>query len=273
MARYQLEPIMPFSVRHAIALTSFLLVFKSAAVLAQHGGYSGSQHAPAASTSGAEAQGAFAVRSFGAFREMIQKQDYAPKAVLGDVKALGATDAVGAVSGLRGEITMIDGRFVVSYGGGCTTCPPAHAVSAAFLGAGKVTEWSRAIPFPADLSGKARDDYIIAQAKSAGLDTSKPFPVRLKGTLINVAMHVIEAPNAGFTGHGSKVPMAKQDEYKHKTLTGEVVGLYAPADMQGVLSHPGEPFHFHWVDDQRTRTAHLEAFGLQEGAVLILPTK
>lgn len=264
---------MPISVRPTLALASILLVFSPAVVLAQHGGHDGSQHASAASMSGPEAQGAFVVRSFGAYRNMLQKRDYAPKVILGEAKALGATDAVGAVSSLRGEITMIDGRFVVSYGGGCTNCPSPHSETATLLGAGQVTEWSQAILLPADLSGKALDDFIIAQAKSAGLDTSKPFPVRLKGTLINVAMHVIEAPNAGFTGHGSNVPMAKQDEYKHATLTGEVVGLYAPADMQGVLSHPGEPFHFHWVDDQRTRTAHLDAFGMQKGAMLVLPKR
>lgn len=204
---------------------------------------------------------------------MVRKQDYALKAVLGEVKALGATDAVGALTGLRGEITMIDGRFVVSYGGGCANCPPAHTETATLLAAGKVTEWSRPIVIPADLSGKVLDDFIIAQAKSAGFDMSRPFPVRLKGTLVDVAMHIIEAPNPGFAGHGSKVPMAKQDEYKHPNLTGEVVGFYAPADMQGVLSHSGEPFHFHWVDDQHTRTAHLDAFGMLKGAMLSLPKR
>lgn len=252
-------------------LASFLLVLGPATVLAQHGGQDASQHASPASASGPVARGAFAVRSFGAFREMVQKQDYALKVVLREVKASGVTDAVGALSGLRGEVTMIDGRFVVSYGGGCSDCPPAHSETAALLGAGKVAEWSQPMLLPADLAGRALDNFIIGQARLAGLDASKPFPVRLKGTLLNVAMHVIEAPNPGFTGHGSKVPMAKQDEYKHPALTGEVVGLYAPADMQGVLSHPGEPFHFHWIDDQRTRTAHLDAFGMLKGAMLLLP--
>lgn len=264
---------MPFSGRPLLALASFLILFSPVVVLAQQGGHNERQHVPPASANSPEPLGAFAVRSFGAFGEMVQKQDYAPKVVLGEVKALGATDAVGALSGLRGEITMVDGRFVVSYGGGCSNCPPAHSETATLLGAGKVTEWSQPMLLPADLSGRALDDFIIAQAVSAGLDTSKPFPVRLKGTLVNVAMHVVEATNPGFTGHGSEVPMAKQDEYKHPTLTGEVVGLYAPADMQGGLSHPGEPFHFHWVDDQRTRTAHLDAFGMPKGAMLVLPKR
>jgi acetolactate decarboxylase len=267
-----MEPTMPPITRPALAI--LLLVATASTATSQHGTHTphaGSPHAPHSPAGNAAPQGAFAVRSFGAFRDMVQKQDHRPRVTLGDIKASGATDAVGAVSGLRGEITMLDGRFVVSYGGGCSQCPAPHAETATLLGAGKVAAWSQPIALPADLAGKALDDFIIAQAKAAGIDTSRPFPVRLKGTLIDVAMHVIEAPNPGFSGHGSNGHMAKQDEYKHAVLSGEVVGLYAPANMQGVLSHPGEPFHFHCVDDERTRTAHLDAFGMRKGATLMLP--
>jgi len=271
-----MEPAMPPISRPAVA--TLLLFATATAAPAQHGtlhqgAHGAGPHAPAAPNASAAPQGAFAVRSFGAFRDMVQKQDHTPRVNLGDVKSAGATDAVGAVSGLRGEVTMLDGRLVISYGGGCRHCPPPHAETATLLGAGKAAAWSPPIALPADLSGKALDEFIVAQAKSAGIDMSKPFPVRLKGTLIDVEMHVIEAPNPGLSGHGSKVHMAKQDEYKHATLPGEVVGLYAPTSMQGVLSHPGEPFHFHWVDDARTRTAHLDAFGMRKGAALMPPLK
>lgn len=258
---------------HPRILLAVISALAPAGVSAQHHGQHPPANASAVAPAVSEPQGVFAVRSFGAFRNMMQKQDYTAKIVLGEVKGLGATEAVGALSSLRGEITMIDGRFIVSYGGGCANCPPPHAEDATLLGAGRVAEWTPPISLSADLSGRALDEFILAQAKSIGLDMGKPFPVRLKGMLLNVEMHVIEAPNAGFTGHGSKVHMAKQDEYRHGSLAGEVVGFYAPSAMQGVLSHPGEPFHFHWVDEQRTRTAHLDAFGMQSGALLMLPKK
>jgi hypothetical protein len=231
------------------------------------------EHRAHAGPVSSEPRGAFAVRSFGAFRNMVQKSDFTPKILLGDAKGLGITEAVGAVSGLRGEITAIGGRLIVSYGGGCTNCPAPHTETAALLGTGRVAQWSTPLALPADLEGRDLDAFIIETAKKAGLDLTQPFPVRLTGTLINVAMHVIEAPRDGFTGHGSQVPMAKQDEYKHAALAGDVVGLYAPKDMRGVLSHPGEPFHFHWVDEQRTRTAHLDSFGMKAGSSLLLPVK
>jgi acetolactate decarboxylase len=204
---------------------------------------------------------------------MMQFKDYASKIALAHVKSMGSTHAVGALSDLRGEITMIDGRFVVSYGGGCNACSPPHSETATLLATARVAEWSRPIALESALSGVQLEAFIVAQARAAGLDMTKPFPVRLKGNLTDVSMHVIEAPNEAFTGHGSRVHMAKQDDFRHATLPGEVVGMYAPPSMQGILSHPGDPFHFHWVDMERTRTAHLDGFGMEKGSELILPIR
>jgi acetolactate decarboxylase len=218
------------------------------------------------------AMGSFQVRAYGAFRLFMQKQDYSSKVGLAEAQAPGATDGVGALSDLRGEISLIDGRYIVSYGGGCKgACPAPHAEQAALLGTGRVKAWHAPVPLPETLLGKAIDDFIVAQAKSKGIDTETPFPLRLTGTLVKVEMHVIEAPNAAFTGHGSKVHMAKQDEFKHEWITGEVVGFYAPSTMHGVLTHPGELFHFHWIDEAGSRTAHLDAFGMEKGSMLLLP--
>lgn len=252
-----------------IAATAVLFLGAAPAAIAQHHGSSAPKNAEAPSS--AEPQGLFGVRAYGAFRLFIQKQDYSPKVGLAAARAASPTDAVGALSGLRGEISMIDGRYIVSYGGGCATCPPPHEEKAGLLGTARVGAWHEPIILTATLEGKALDAFIIAQAKAKGIDIAKPFPLRFSGQLVNVRMHVIEAPNAGFTGHGSVIPMAKQDEFTHQQIAGLVVGFYAPQTMFAVLTHPGEPFHFHWIDEGRTRTAHLDSFGMAKGASLLLP--
>jgi len=257
----------------AAALAGLAAVTIITAAQAQHNAQHVRRHgdAAAAPAHAAQPQGPFGVRAYGVFRDMAQGQDYRPKVGLGAVKAEGGTDAVGALAGLRGEITMLDSRFVVSYGGGCATCPPPHEEKATLLATGKVAHWAEPVVLPETLNGRALESFIVDKAKTAGLDTSKPFPVRLKGTLTDVSMHVLKAPNGRFTGHGSAHPMAEQDEIRAATIAGEVVGFYAPPMLAGVISHPGEPFHFHWVDETRTKTAHIDAFGMAMGATLSFP--
>ena len=113
--------------------------------------------------------------------------------------------------------------------------------------------------------------WVVEQAKAAGIDVTMPFPVRLKGTLTGVKMHVIRAVNPSFKGHGSLHAMADQEDIAAAKIDGEVVGFHAPPGLQGVITHPGKPFHYHWLDIGRTRTAHLDAFGMAKGAMLLLP--
>lgn len=259
--------------RLSIALLGLAMIATVGLARAQHHpapprGHSSAQHVDPA---GIHQPFAFSV--YGAFRDMMQKKDYTPKVELGKLLSQGATDAVGAASGLRAEITIIDNKLLVSYGDPCLNCPPAHSETATLLVAGKVSAWSDPIPLPADLTGHALDRFIIEQAGKAGLDMSQPFPIRIKGTLTNVAMHVIKAANPKFGGHGSGQPMALQEDIKAASIDGAVVGFYAPEALRGIVTHPGEPFHYHWVDTARTKTAHLDAFGIAMGSTLMMPKR
>lgn len=166
---------------------------------------------------------------------------------------------------------MVEGKLLVSYGRPCPNCVAPAAEKATLLATGRVKTWKPAIILPNDLSGAALDTFIIEKAREAGLDVGQGFPVRLAGSLIDVKMHVLSAANPNFKGHGSGHAMAEQQEIAVARIEGEVVGFYAPSPLQGVITHPGEAFHFHWLDTARTRTAHLDAFGMARGALLLLP--
>lgn len=241
----------------------------ASAASAQHNQPHGKRPA-AEAASEASVSRPFSTQVYGAFRSMMQN-DNAPKVALGQAMAKGTNIAVGAASGLRAEITVVDGKPIISYGNACPTCPPPLAETATLLAAGKVTTWAPPIELPNELSGHSLDRFIIAQAVKAGLDMKQPFPLRITGTLTNVAMHVIKSANPKFGGHGSGEPMAFQEEIKATKIEGEVVGFYAPENYMGIITHPGEPFHYHWVDASPTRTTHLDAFGMAKGAQLVLP--
>ncbi len=204
---------------------------------------------------------------------MVQQQDYSAKVQLKSVMQSGATETVGAAAGLRGEITSIDGKLLLTYGGPCPSCGHPGEDHATLLVSAKVVAWQPPVALPSDLAGGNLDAFIIERAKAAGIDVGKPFPVRIAGTLVDVKMHVIRAANPAFKGHGSGHPMTDQVDIAAERLEGEVVGFYAPEPMQGIITHPGEPFHYHWVDTGRTRTAHLDAFAMAKGAALSLPMR
>jgi len=58
----------------------------------------------------------YAIESFGAFRLLILEGDFTPKVTLAKVMAKHPTTGVGAVADARGEITIYDGKLIISYG-------------------------------------------------------------------------------------------------------------------------------------------------------------
>jgi acetolactate decarboxylase len=213
----------------------------------------------------------FGFKAYGVFRTMITERNYRPVVRLKEAFAGATTDAVGAVSGLRGEISMIDGHPIVAYGADCgRACPSAAAESATLLATAAVRNW-RSIPIEKDLDAKAAESFIREQARPNGLDETKPFPFRIHGAITDFVMHVNAAPNPRFSGHGSFDEMAITGLAKGPRLDGYVVGFYAPPALQGVITHMGDYFHSHYVDEKRTATAHLDTFGIAAGSTLFLP--
>ena len=239
----------------------------SAALLFALGGSVQAQHQPQA----AAPDYPFGFNAYGVFGQMITQRNYQPVVALKDAFAGGTTDAVGAVSGLRGEISMIEGRLIVSYGADCAAaCPAAASETATLLATALAQHW-QSIVIDKDLDAEALEDFIRAQAKAKGVDDSKPFPFRIIGTITNFVMHVNAAPNPRFKGHGSFDEMAITGLAKGPRLAGFVVGFYAPPPLQGVITHMGDYFHSHFVDEQKTATAHLDTFGVAAGSTLQLP--
>jgi acetolactate decarboxylase len=227
------------------------------------------QQAPAAGVQAAEYP--FGFKAYGVFSRMITQRNYLAVVALKDAADGRATDAVGAVSGLRGEISMIEGRLIVSYGVDCgAACPTAATETATLLATASAQHW-RSVAIDKNLDAKGVETFIREQAKANGLIETKPFPFRINGAITDFVMHVNAAPNPRFKGHGSFDEMAVTGLAKGPRLAGSVVGFYAPPALQGVITHGGDYFHSHYVDEQRTTTAHLDIFGIAAGSTLLLP--
>lgn len=231
------------------------------------------QNHPHASAMATVPQGPFQIESFGSAREMMHRQDHAVKVRLKDVLSKDNVYAIGAVTGLKGEISVVNGKALVSIGTRTGQEPLVGSpsdVGATLLVSAVVTSWLE-IDIEKDLDGKELRQFILDTAKEHGLSTDQPFPYMIDGKLRNYSMHTLAGVNPKFGGHGSGQQMAEQFDQSGEMISGKVLGFYSAHSLSGVISHPGEFFHDHFVGKGDEFTSHLESFEIARGSHLLIP--
>jgi|GEM_PF-620533 len=214
----------------------------------------------------------FGVTVYGNFKRMMDAGDYTPKVKLGNALSGNGVYAVGALSGLRGEITVIDGKPYISLGSaGSQRLMPDAGLNeeATLLVTAKTSEWKK-ISIPKDMSQAEFEAFVIDSAKKEGLDMSKPFPFVLNGDISNYKLHVVAGPKPKGSGHGHGSAKVQYNA-SGNLIKGRLVGFYSGAELSGVISHPGELFHVHIVDTEETISAHMDSYGIRKQSVLLIP--
>ncbi len=212
------------------------------------------------------------VEHWGTLREALRDGQDQARVAVAEVARKGVY-ALGALEDLRGEITVVDGEVWISEGHAerpSTTRGLTTDASATVLFAAEVHSW-RAIVVETDVDPSELDAYIAQQARSLGIDTSRPFPFLIEGGLRHLDMHVLagECPiRARMLGEEMSSPAY---QLHSPSVEGRLVGMYA-ADSSGILCHMGSSTHVHVLLDQDGGlTGHAETVGLAAGAVLELP--
>ena len=109
--------------------------------------------------------------------------DFSPKVHLARAPANYPTPGVGAVSDARGELTIYDGKLIISYGR-AAAYPPAEAERAALLAVGTAAFW-QSIAVEHDVPPEAIEMFLAHMAVAHGLDPNGPFPIQIRGTLLS----------------------------------------------------------------------------------------
>jgi hypothetical protein len=173
------------------------------------------------------------IETFGVFRNLMMTGDFSPKVRLADAMAKHPTTGVGALSDARGEITIFDGKLIVTYGKPNT--PTDANVSAALLAMGSVAEWQR-VQVGRDVGPSEIESFIATTAHAHGIDTQKSRPFQVRGLLVSYVMHVNAEAVPG--PHGMELPMAVTVGRKgDDPIDALVSGLYVSPDLVGVATH------------------------------------
>jgi hypothetical protein len=183
---------------------------------------------------------------------------------------------VGALAGLAGEVTILDGQVWVARAdgddvrmSGPTPMPGDHAT---LLTVATVQQWQRVeCAMEGPVTGEALERLIERSAQAVGVDTDRPFPFVIDGVVEQLEIHCVN----GFCPHASGPVPADAKPWRWSAddpLPVRIVGFYAPG-AAGVMTHHGTSLHIHALLDAKGRvlTGHIDAVTLRPGASLRLP--
>lgn len=212
------------------------------------------------------------VRHFGALREIMHEGRTGPSVQLRDVVPGPHAYGLGALSGLRGEVTVLDDVVWLAYprpDGAADVRRDAGVDEAATLFVvASVARW-RGVVLTEDVPPDDLDAAISKIAGEAGVDTTRPFPVRVVGPLADLRWHVVDgsklAPGSSHADHARTAVSGTL-----AAVDGELVGFHS-TQHQGVFTHRGASTHFHVVVAATNITGHVDGVGLRRGATVYLP--
>lgn len=215
---------------------------------------------------------AVTIQTYGELRAMMHEGKTDGVVTLSRVQTPNAY-ALGALSGLRGEVTILKGSAWLAYPGeGDATrveVVPSSPETAALLVAADVATWVD-IPVAGDIPWASIDQDVEALAKQAGVDVEQPFPLLIEGELFDLKWHVIDGRRAtpGPSSHAQHMQMAAKGT---STATrGTLLGFFSK-QHQGIFTHHGDNTHFHFVDTENKLTGHVDAVSIRKGAILKVP--
>jgi acetolactate decarboxylase len=192
----------------------------------------------------------------GELRALMHGGDPGGVVALDDVAKPGAV-AVGALAGLRGEVTILDGAVHTSSVVGGEIAPGTER-DAALLVIAHVGAW-REVRIGADVAASELDAGIEAALRGAGVDASRPVPFVLEGDFPVLAWHVVDGPHT----HGAPSGIVRDTPGP-----AVVVGFYSSAH-EGVFTHMGQRTHLHVIVGGTT--GHVDDLAIKAGTELRVP--
>ena len=204
------------------------------------------------------------MQAYGAMREVMRDGDDRGRVVLSEVTTPFSV-GVGALEGLAGEVTIVDGEALVAQRDGerVRMRAPRTGEQAALLLVGEVRAW-RELPLPDCADYATLEEHVAEALREAGMDPGEPTPVRVVGRAERLQMHVVAGacPIAAPNG-----PAPWRFDGRAEAVT--LVGFFVEGAV-GVLTHHSRCSHLHAIAGGKA--GHLDDISLRD-ARLLLPLR
>jgi alpha-acetolactate decarboxylase len=212
--------------------------------------------------------------TYGRLSDLMQQGRTGPAVWLRKMSDDPSLVGIGALSGLRGEVAVVDGRVWLGYATGDTSSHGRELdgadETAAFLAVASVPEW-RSFTLEARVLDAGLDRMLEALARDAGLDARRPLPVVIAGRFQNLGFHVADgrgmAPGEPIS---EKDLLAASSKGAAEDTQGTLVGFFSTAAHPAIL-HPGARHHLHVILPEKPEIGHVDHVDLGAGATVRLP--
>jgi acetolactate decarboxylase len=182
--------------------------------------------------------------------------------------------AVGALSGLRGEITIIGGAAWLAYPDADTNVRSVKSTSstedATLLVAQRIGAWTESrVPEP--VAYEALDQRLGEMARQAGLPDGEPFVFVVRGEVADLEWHVIDGRRLGPEGGGHASHRQAAVVRTAAAARATLVGFYSTRHG-GIFTHVGARTHIHGVVGEDEASGHVDHVTLPAGTVIAFGT-
>ena len=217
----------------------------------------------------ASAQGeTFEVRWVGASRNVV-RGNLTPRISLESLMDLSHLYALGPPEGLRGEITILDSRpYVSTIEDGRVVVDQSFRHRALFLVWVEVAAW-REIPLPSTVATyRDVESFVPVAARAAGLDTTRPLPFLLRGSVARLDFHIFNKRDT--LAHSPEVHEQTKVKVAVRDVAAEMIGFWSDKH-EGIFIPQGRTVHVHFRTPDTTMAGHVDELQLRSGTVLALP--
>jgi len=207
------------------------------------------------------------VRVIGEMRRMFMAHDIGPNVDVAKLLHEPHIYALGRLTGLKGEVTILDGQvFTSKVSDRQESVALDPAAKSVFLVYSFVPSW-RSVPLATNLVSETDvatflDRLLPANARTAFL---------VRGVARRARYHI-----QNYQGNAAGLTHEAHDKAKvHFELSDtpvQLVGFFTKRDEDGgSFVHQGQAIHIHIISDDHKSMGHLESISLAPGARLLLP--
>jgi alpha-acetolactate decarboxylase len=209
------------------------------------------------------------VDSWGSMSEVMRDGKTQARVSLVDATHGSTIVGIGTLTGLQGEIAIVDSvAWVARIDHGRLECGRGARTGdrATLLATADVRRW-KTVAIDRDLSPAELDAFLASTARDFGLG-QRPWPFVVEGDLADVEAHVLngQCPYAGPVD-----PKHEPIRRSFPLVRARLVGFYAP-NAVGELVHHGQATHVHvLVEEPEVFVGHVDSASVRNGAWLRVP--